>query len=309
MTTAARASSHEEGLFPCAPAVALPPRQDAWNDYLSAHGRSFWIAAQMIPQPQRTQLAGVYAYCRYTDDLVDRATCEHGALLRVLDRWELLSRQAYEGVETGVELLDVVVGQMARQRVPFAYIEGLMRGMRADATGVRFETVRDLEAYCHDVASVVGLWLTELFGVHDAWSLERAGRLGIAMQLTNIARDVGEDWDRGRLYLPQTLLEAYGVTRGMIGELRHGNAPIPTAYAALLEHLMIVADHHYQAAWEAIGVLPPFFRRSVAIASRVYREIHDVIRANGYDSLRHRAVVSDTRKMALARAALADIAR
>jgi phytoene synthase len=194
---------------------------------------------------------------------------------------------------------------MARRDVPFTYAQDLIRGMRTDALGARFETLGRLSVYCHDVASVVGLWLTELFGVHDEWTLGRAGGLGVAMQLTNIARDVGEDWDRGRMYLPQSMLRRHGVTEQVIGELRHGDAPVPEGYAALLEELMTVADAGYAEASEAIGNLPAFFRPSVAVASRVYRGIHDAIRANGYDSIRRRAVASDVTRATLARAALA----
>ena len=295
-------------LFPGVPGIAPPPRRADWEEYLSRHGRSFWMAARLIPPAQRAELAGVYAWCRYTDDLVDHATCSPVVLLRILHEWETLSLAAYDGHATGIELLDVVIGEMGRRGVPIAYARALIRGMRTDALGVRFDTLDHLSGYCHDVASVVGLWLTELFGVHDAWALERAGRLGVAMQLTNIARDVGEDWDRGRLYLPQSMLERHGVTERMIGELRHGNAPIPAAYAALLEELMSEADAGYAEASEAIGNLPPFFRSSVAVASRVYRSIHDAIRANGYDSIRRRAVTPDVTRTALARAALAALA-
>lgn len=291
--------------FSSVPNMPPPPRPEEWDAYLSRHGRSFWMAARMIPQPHRAQLAGVYAYCRYTDDLVDNATCPPHDVLRALDAWEELSRAAYRGEETGVELLDVVIGEMARYDVPFEYVAGLIRGMRTDAIGARFETLDQLVGYCHDVASVVGLWLTELFGVRDRWTLARAGQLGVAMQLTNIARDVGEDWDRGRLYLPKAMLDAHGVTRPMIHELRHGTAPVPACFAALLDELMAVADMEYKEASPAIGNLPPFFRPSVAVASRVYRGIHDAIRANGHDSIRRRAATSDMDKLVLAREALA----
>ena len=102
------------------------------------------MAARLIPTPERAQLAGVYAWCRYTDDLVDYATCRRGDLLRVLDEWESLSRAAYEGDETGIELLDLVMGEMARCDVRFTYASNLIRGMRADAVGARFETMGDL---------------------------------------------------------------------------------------------------------------------------------------------------------------------
>jgi 15-cis-phytoene synthase len=292
-------------IFTTAPDIAPPPRRDEWEAYLSHHGRSFWLAARMIPARERAQLAGVYAWCRYTDDLVDHATCSWADLLGVLGEWEALSRAAYAGNETGIELLDLVMGDMARADVPFAYASNLIRGMRADAVGARYDTSSQLIRYCHDVASVVGLWLTELFGVHDQWTLERAAWLGEAMQLTNIVRDVGEDWDRGRVYLPLSLRSRHGVTEQMIGQIRRSDALVPTGYAELLEELMTLAEARYDRAGVAIANLPAFFRPPVAVASRVYRGIHNVIRANGYDSIRHRAVVSDITRTSLARAALA----
>jgi phytoene/squalene synthetase len=123
------------------------------------------MAARMIPEPQRTELAGVYAYCRYTDDLVDHATCSSSEILVVLDEWERLSLEAYRGHHTGIALLAVVIGTMEERGVPFAYVRGLLQGMRADITGTRFDTMAELHEYCYNVASVVGMWLTELFGV------------------------------------------------------------------------------------------------------------------------------------------------
>ena len=303
--TSTFATMHGTSIFAAAPDIVPPPRKSEWEVYLSRHGQSFWLAARVIPARERAQLAGVYAWCRYTDDLVDHATCAPETLLMVLDEWEALSRAAYEGHATGIELLDIVMGEMARCNVPFGYATSLIRGMRADATGVRFHTLADLNGYCYDVASVVGLWLTELFGVHESWTLDRAATLGIAMQLTNIARDVGEDWDRGRMYIPESMLEWYGVTEEMIGHTRRGVGPLPARFSQLLEELMTIADTRYHEASAAIPNLPDFFRSPVAVASHVYRGIHDVIRANGYDSIRQRAVTSTLTRMSLATAALA----
>jgi len=284
-----------------------PPTPNEAPSYLATHGRSFWFATALVPEPHRSRIVGVYAFCRYTDDLVDRASGSDPAALHAkLDRWLEQARAAYEGRRTNVPLLDNVMGDMAESRVPFAYVRQLIEGMRMDIDGRRYESLAELRWYCHHVASVVGLWLTELFGVHDAWVLERAARLGTAMQLTNIIRDVGEDRRLGRLYLPADWMAVHGVTESMLDDLRQSDAPIPPGYAALMRDLCAAADLDYRMAAEGIPMLPPFFRPAVAVAARVYGAIHEAVRDNGYDTLRRRAVTSTARKLVLARAALAE---
>ena len=289
--------------------VGLPPAPgpNEWNEYLSRHAKSFWAASRLMPEPHRTQLAGVYAYCRYTDDLVDSELRDRNELMAALDRWETLSANAYCGIVTGVPLLDTVMPEMERHDVPFEYAAALLRGMRQDVLGASYSSMPELLGYCYDVASVVGLWLTELFGVHDNWTLARAADLGIAMQLTNIVRDVGEDCARGRVYLPHDAMRAHGITPLMIeGWVRDGASRVPDAYAALLEDVMRHAEQAYARAGEALPQLPAFFRPAVAAASRLYRGIHDVIRENGYDNITRRAVVPAAQKLAMARELLAE---
>jgi phytoene synthase len=282
-----------------------PPLPDEWPAYLGAHGRSFSMAAALMPEPHRSRIIGVYTFCRYTDDLVDRGTQDREELLHKLDEWLALSRRAYYGQPVNVALLDRIMPDMADSDVPFSYVEALIEGMRMDVRGTRFDSLEELRFYCHRVASVVGLWLTELFGVHDAWTLQRAARLGSAMQLTNIIRDVGEDWDRGRLYLPRDRMRDHGVTEEMISRLRGSNDDIPLEYAALMAELIDLAEEDYSVACEGIPMLPDFFRPAVAVAARVYAAIHDVVRDNGYDTIRRRAVTPTSHKIALAGMALA----
>lgn len=280
------------------PGAPLPPSD--WHAYLSRHGKSFWLASRLMPQPQRDQLVAVYAYCRYTDDLVDAGSGGPSELLDRLDWWEDASREAYRGRCTGIALLDTVMTDMAGAKVPFAYAAALLCGMRQDVLRARFVTLGQLHEYCYNVASVVGRWLTELFGTHDAWTLARAGDLGAAMQLTNIARDVGEDWSRGRLYLPRELLDAHGIDASVIARLYTTPAPVPSSYAEAIEQVLETAEALYAGADAAIANLPSFFQPAVAVASRVYRGIHDAIRANGYDNIRKRAVLSDSEKLRMA---------
>jgi phytoene synthase len=282
------------------PAVA---ELSAPDSYMARNSRSFHFAAAFMRRAERERTARVYAWCRFVDDLADAAGDPAVAEAR-LDAWLERSQAAYDGQPSGIPLIDRVMGEMAERGVPFAYATHLAHGVRSD---LRFVALRDLEEllrYAYRVAGVVGQWLSELNGVRDPWMLERAAALGQAMQLTNIVRDVGEDWDHGRLYIPHTLLERHGLSASDIGELRHDRRPLDDNYRNLLEDLMSVAAQEYVAAREAIPHLPAGFRRAVAVAAAVYEGIHDAVRRNGYDNLRHRAVTTTARKMVRAAGAL-----
>ena len=284
-----------------------PPKPHEWTGYLATHGRSFSFAASLIPEPHRSRLLAVYAYCRYTDDLVDRGGRSRAERMAQLDWWLDASEAAYGGRHSEHAMLRVVMQDMAAAGVPFDYVSELCRGMRMDLQGNRYATAADLRTYCYRVAGVVGLWLTELFGVHDRETLDRAACLGVAMQLTNIVRDVGEDWDRGRLYLPRSIMRRHGLTTATIERVRRSREPVPAEYSAVMEEMMLLAEHEYRQAWPGVAALPDFFRPAVAVAARVYAAIHAVVRANGYDTLRRRAVTSTSRKLAIARTTLREL--
>jgi len=258
--------------------------------YLAEHGRTFRFAARLFPPPAREDASSVYAFCRLTDDLVDRQPdLPRETRLALLRSWEEAAWRAYRHPDTGIGVLDAAMGTMAARRVPFRYAADLIAGVRMDLEPATFATVEDLRLYTYRVASVVGLWVTELFGVRNPALLERAAALGHAMQLTNILRDVGEDLDRDRLYLPTGLLAAHGLSRTHLDDLRQGDAPIPAAYVEVCETLLTLAERQYAYASEALPALPAFFGRPVAVAARAYAGIHDAIRRNGYDNLRRRA--------------------
>lgn len=259
---------------------------------LARYGRSFHFASRLLPDAERARVADAYAYCRATDDLVDEP---HGATERMLherlDAWVAMSRQAYAGEASGNPLVDRVMRDMRAADVPFRYVDELTTGMRMDIGRVRYRDMGELRVYTHRVAGVVGLWMANLFGVREPWLLERAAALGHAMQLTNIVRDVGADWDMGRVYLPASLLRSYGVTEDEIAAMRAGRRISP-AYRACIEAVMTLADASYQRAFEAMPALPPAFRRTVAVAAEVYRGIHVRVRAAGYDTVTARAATS-----------------
>lgn len=270
-------------------------------DYFAQHSKSFRFASQFFPKREMEQVAGVYAFCRYTDDLVDgREGLSETALHRLLDAWKGLARVAYEGKLSEHPLLGPVMGEMAGAGVPFAYVDALIEGVRMDITPRRYRDMEALQLYTYRVASVVGCWLTELFGVHDREVLRRASLLGHAMQMTNILRDVSEDWRMGRLYLPVSVMAKHGVEEAQIAEMVEGKMPITSGYRACLQEIAEIADRAYAEAFVAIPCLPAFFQRPVAVAATVYKGIQDRLVERGFDNLSERVYTTKGQKMWLA---------
>lgn len=267
------------------------------------NSRSFYFAARAFPPAFRARVSELYAFCRFTDDLADGAETGGATRQALLDEWERLAHTSYHGTVTGFGLSDDVMSAAAAAGVPFRYVQELIDGMRMDLRSETYGSPEQLRIYSYRVAGVIGQWLTQLCGIRDPDVLERAALLGHAMQLTNILRDVGEDLRAGRLYLPATTLRAFDVKADDLRAAAAGG-PLPRGYAALMEHLMAVADRDYAAALEAAPLLPPWFRRAVVIAAHVYRGIHDAIRRNGYDNLTRRAHTRGLVKVRLAARAL-----
>ena len=281
---------------------------EAWGAYFGHHSKSFRFAARLFPGQARSDVEGVYAFCRFTDDLVDEARVPVAEARRRLEAWRSLVGAAYDGTPTGVPLADVVMARMAEGGAPFHYADDLLTGVGMDLSPTEYPTLDALEGYTYRVAGVVGGWLTELFGLHDPALLRRAYSLGHAMQLTNILRDVGEDRRRGRLYLPLDRLAAHGIGAEELDALAERGAVAP-GWPDVVEELMAVADRHYRAAFEATPLLPAWYRRPVAVAARVYQGIHEEIRANGYDNGSRRAHTTLLRKVRLGLGGLRDLRR
>jgi len=279
---------------------------------LAAHGKSFHAATRLMPEEVRGTVARVYAVCRTMDDAVDRAPDPESAELR-LDALLGAARSAYDGEDSlGVvptDPLRVAMREMRSSEVPFRFVELLAEGLRMDLRPRRYRDLDELRVYTHRVAGVVGSWIAGLAGCRDPWALEMASEMGHAMQLTNIARDVGEDLRMGRIYLPQGLLDRHGLSPEELDRIAAGGGPIPARYAAALEELMGWADAGYGAAFQAIPHLPPAYRRAVAAAARIYQGIHDGIRRNGHDTLRLRAHTGTATKVRLGIGSLRELAR
>lgn len=261
---------------------------------IAQHSKSFALAAKLLPAAARDDAAVVYAWCRRADDAIDLAPAaeQPDALTRLYD--ELAAIDAGAAAAGVPRAFAAVVGI---RQIPLAYPRALLDGMAMDVADTRYRTFDDLFAYCYRVAGVVGLIMCHVMGVRDDRALVPAVHLGIGMQLTNVCRDVAEDWDRGRLYLPDELLARHGV-RGLAAHL---GGPLPAfahaAVRATVRELLDVADRYYASGVAGCRALPWRAGFGVRAAARIYRAIGTRLRRRDGDALAGRAVVSKTAKL------------
>jgi phytoene synthase len=267
---------------------------------IAQHSKSFALASRLLDAQTRDHTAVVYAWCRRADDAID-GDLQRDAVdqVQILRRLEDELAAAYAG-RAPDPVLDAF-GAVARERaIPRSYPRELLAGMEMDVAGTRYITLRELELYCWRVAGVVGLMMTHVFGIDDDAALVHAAHLGMGMQLTNICRDVEEDWHRGRLYVPDELLARHGAG-GLAAELAGAPRDIPAAarapLAASVRELLAIADRYYASGDRGLRALP--WRAAIAVkaASNVYRAIGTEILARGCDVTAGRAVVSKFRKL------------
>ena len=259
------------------------------------HSKSFAVASKLLPADQRTDAQVLYAYCRRADDAVDEAPVgEQAARLSAL-RAEL--DDVYAGAKLADPLLRAFAEVVQRCAVPREYFEELLAGMEMDVVGVSYHEERTLLRYCYRVAGTVGLMMCHVMGVRDDRALRHAAHLGIAMQLTNIARDVLEDWQRGRLYLPDELLSRHGVAdlRSHLGE----TFPQATrdAVALAVRQLLAQADDYYASGLAGLPLLSLRSAFGVRTAAYVYRAIGARLRELRCDPLAGRAFVTTQHKL------------
>lgn len=253
--------------------------------------RTFYAASFLLPRRVRLAATALYAFCRLADDAVDLGDDPALALQQLSHRL----RRAAEGRPLPLPSDRSLAAVMQAHGVPLELPAGLLEGFAWDAAGLRYETLEDLEAYAARVAGTVGAMMALLMGQRDPQQLARAADLGVAMQLTNIARDVGEDARNGRLYLPLTWL----AEAGLQGEDWLRRPQFSAALGAVVRRLLEAADRHYRRADAGIAGLPLDCRPGIAAARLLYAEIGQVVAAQGYDSVSRRAVVPAARKSAL----------
>ena len=279
---------------------------------IRARSKSFSLASRLLPPPTRRDSVILYAWCRQADDAVDEVPSgvDPGpyGLSQLAEQRSRLNA-VYRRGDTDDALLLALREVVERHGIPRAYPEGLLDGMEMDVRGEHYETLDDLMLYCHRAAGIVGLMMAHVLGVDRAHALRNAAHLGMAMQLTNICRDVLEDLDRGRVYLPHAMLREAGGSELLefaqdVGRPRAFCPELRAGVSRVVERLLDEADGLYRSG--AAGAVHLSFRSAFAVhtAFRVYAAIGDRLRARACDPLDGRVFVSTPGKLGLSVRAL-----
>ena len=253
--------------------------------------KSFFAASKILPSNIRSSATALYAFCRLLDDLVDDQNASADVIPQIQERLSRIYQQDPVDVPADRALALVV----ERFGIPKILLEALIEGFEWDRDGRRYETIEDLQAYGARVASTVGVMMTLIMGVRDPVVLQRACELGLAMQLTNIARDVGEDARNGRLYLPRSWMREAGIDP----DAWLKDPVFSEALGCVVSRLLKTADGMYQRSIAGVAGLPRNCRAAISAARLIYCEIGREVERQGMNSINHRAVVPFSKKLLL----------
>ena len=280
------------------PLLAEPGDYAECREAIRKGSKTFYAASLALPRSVREPAYGLYAFCRLSDDAVDLNGGCPQAVERLRDRLD----RASQGRPLPTAADRAMADLMRRYAIPRAVPEALLEGLEWDTQGRRYETLEDLHDYAARVAGTVGVMMTLLMGVRSPEALARACDLGAAMQLTNIARDVGEDAANGRLYLPRAWMREAGLDPDAFLE----NPVMSDALRSVIARLLASADALYLRARSGVAYLPLACRPAILAAGLIYAEIGRALEALRHDSVSHRAYVPGARKaQLLAKAAAA----
>lgn len=262
----------------------------------AAHGRTFYFATRFLPADARPHVHALYGFARYADDLVDRLDLgwEPARRREALEAWATTFMTALARGDSDDPVLKAVVRTVEVLGLRHADLRAFLDSMAMDLTVTRYATYQDLQRYVHGSAAVIGAMMLPVLGATHPRARRRAMDLGVAFQLTNFLRDVGEDWDRDRIYLPLEDLDRFGVTEE---DFRMGGSP---ALRALLAFEAARTRALYRRAEQGWTMLHPRSRLCIRIAHRLYAEILDRIERCDYDVFRVRASVPWARKVGVA---------
>lgn len=259
------------------------------------HSKSFYLAARLLPAEKRWATFAVYGYCRYVDNLIDNQRTRH--TVEIERELEFLVHEleaAYRTGESEHPIIQPFIVAALRYGIPIKHPLDLISGVRMDLRHVRYETFEELYPFCYKVAAVVGLMMTHIFGYSAPGAFAYAEKLGIAMQLTNILRDIQEDRRMGRIYLPLQELHAYDCAEQNI--LAEQMTP---GFRELMAFQVNRAHSYYDAADAGIALLQEDARFAVYAASRIYRGILRRIESRDYNPFLGRVYVPKHTKLSI----------
>lgn len=252
------------------------------------YSKSFYLASALLPEEKRSAARALYAFCRTVDDIVDESADEEREAQ--LDYWR---KMVEDGSFRDEDLVAAAwADTLARYHIPRHYALQLIDGVARDLSQSRYETFDDLATYCYGVASTVGLMSMYIVGFKSREAVPYAIKLGVALQMTNILRDVGEDFRNGRLYLPREELLFYGIREQDIAEGR-----LTDRWRQFMKFQIERTRQLYAESWEGIKLLNRDGQLAIGAASVFYQGILDEIEKNDYDVFTRRASLSSWGKL------------
>jgi len=264
-----------------------------------AHGVSYYFATRFFPPETRRAVHALYGFVRYPDQWVDcpDAHSSPESIHAQLDAYERDLIRAVCGEPVSLPPLRAFADVVRRYAIPLRHPLEFLDAMRMDLTRTRYATFDELQTYTWGSASVVGVMMCYILGTVHPDALHYAATMGLAMQMTNFLRDVGEDWARGRVYLPQDELQRFGVSEAQIA-----NGVVDDRWVAMMRFQIDRCRALYAEAEQGIPLLPREAQYPVLLGGRLYARILHAIERNGYDVFRRRAHTTHAEKLRLAAA-------
>jgi phytoene synthase len=262
---------------------------------VASSGSNFYYSFLFLPTDQRAAITAIYAFCREVDDIVDECQDKTIAQQKLI-WWSGEIERVFAGKAqhpVGIALT-VACKNFNLQKIWF---DEILQGMAMDLTYQGYQTFEDLKLYCHCVASAVGMLVAVVFGYKNPTTLEYAKKLGIAFQIVNIIRDIGEDARRGRIYIPEEELHTFGITSNEILSLQIAN---PDRFKSLLKKLSLLARSYYAAALECLAPEDRAAQRSGLIMAAIYFNILAEIERTNFEVLNQKISITPLRKLWLA---------
>ena len=281
-------------------AVSFAPDADLNAAYAESkrlnahHGKTYYFSTLFFPPEVRRSVHALYGFVRYPDEIVDNPAPGSDPAL-ALAGYRQATLEALKTGRSSLPVLHAFADMAQRHALPADYALAFLDAMAMDLTRTRYETFEDLCTYTYGSASVVGLMMCHLLGATEPAALGPAHDLGLAMQLTNFWRDIGEDWNtRGRIYLPLEDMARFGYTEAMLA-----SQTVNDEFLALMRFEVTRARKYYAFADVGIPLLPASCRLPVRLARVLYARILDKIEANGCDVFQKRARTSGPEKVAV----------